>query len=610
LEEQTVSSMYSRLFKLPRLSWIVSFGVVFSLLLDFLVVYGFSRIIGEGLFQVKFFVNLVLCFAILFGAFIVSSILSSYAFVGRFSRVMNSRRTLSVSLFSLIFADGVFVVGWVLYVVLLTPVLVESFMFALTAAFTVRLLVSLVMVDDRLVSSMGDSLIQPLLVSVVLVEFFEPAWFANFLLRFLVVAGIFSAFTFLYVKATGSQLKKVTNVDGRVFFRAFLSEWSAGIGDELEGIIERNSTREDLKIASFSFRSKRGNMKAVMVVPSIHPGPFKGIGSSDLPGYLMRKLERDLGCPVICAHGPSTHGQDLVKSSQCEDIYKETLETLREEGYTSKYSSSLAEVTEGDVSVTCQIFGDFAILTGRSSSSLPIDDVSLRVGNAAVAAAKKSVKEAVFVDCHNSIDPESDYVWPGSRIGRLLVKASRRATKEASQFGKDPFKVGAAKLKATGISKIDGMGEEGVSAIVFQIAKKIVAYVFFDSNNLMLNLRDLLTKELVKMGFDAAEVITSDTHSTSALSPSKMGYNPLGYSTPPDRILQLAAKVSKRALKNLEDASACVGVRVIRQVKVAGEKNIQNILRGVRDSLKVAKRLAPVSFGSATLLSIVPLLLL
>lgn len=602
--------MYSRLFKLPRLSWIISFGVVFNLLLDFLVVYGFSRIIGEGLFQVKFFVNLALCFAILFVAFIVSSVLSSNVFMGRLSRVMNSRRTLGVSLFSLVFADGVFLMGWVLYVVLLIPLLVEFFVFALTAAFTVRLLVSLVMVGDRLVNSMGDSLSQPLLVSVVLLEFFGLAWFATFLSRFLVVAGVFSVFTFVYVKATGSQLKKATNVDGRVFFRAFLSEWSAGIGDELEGIIERNSTREDLKVASFSFRSKRGNMKAVMVVPSIHPGPFKGIGSSDLPGYLMRKLERELGCPVICAHGPSTHGQDLVKSSQCEDIYRETLETLREGRLTSKYSSSLAKVTEGGVSVTCQVLGDFAILTGSSSSSLPIDDVSLQVGNAAVTAAKKFVKEAVFVDSHNCIDPKSDYVWPGSRIGELLVKASQRATEEASQLGKDTFKVGAAKLKATGISKIDGMGEEGVSAIVFQIANKSAAYIFFDSNNLVFNIRDLVTKELVKMGFDAVEVITSDTHSTSALSPSKLGYNPLGYSTPHDKVLQLAATVSKRALKNLEDANACVGVRVVRGVKVAGENNIQNILRGVRDSLRVAKRFAPVSFGSATILSIVPLLLL
>jgi predicted neutral ceramidase superfamily lipid hydrolase len=602
--------MYSRLFKLPRLPWIVSFGILFNILLSFLVTHGFSNLTGENLFQAEFFVNLAICFGIISGAFVISSILSNRVLMGRLSGVMNSRRTLGVSLFSLIFADAVFLVGWVLYAVLLIPLLVEFFVLALAAIFTVRLLVSLVMVGDRLFLSVGDSLSQPLLVSVVLLEFFGLQWFVGFLLRFLVVAGIFFFFTFVYVRTIGSQLKKVTDVDGRIFFRAFLSEWSAGIGDELEGIIERNSTREDLKIASLSFRNKRGKIKAVVVVPSIHPGPFKGIGSSDLPGYLMRKLEKEFGCPVVCLHGPSTHGQDLVRSSQCEDVYVETLETLKGVNFTSDCSSPLAEVSEGGISVSCQVLGDFAILTGSSSSSLPIDDVSLSVGNIAVAATRKFVKEAIFVDSHNCINPDSDYVWPGSRAGKLLVKASQEAAEKASKLQKCPFKVGAAKLRATGISKIDGMGEEGISAIVFQIANSRIVYAFFDSNNLMVNVRAILAKKLVEMGFDSVQVLTSDTHSTSALSPGRMGYNPLGYSTPHERLLQLVASVSKRALSNLEDARVSIGVRVLKEVKVAGEKNIQNILRGVRNSLTVAKKLAPVSFGSATILSMIPLILL
>jgi predicted neutral ceramidase superfamily lipid hydrolase len=602
--------MYSKLFRLPRLSWIISFGIALDLLLSFLLVYGFSHLIGRDLDQVSFLVSLAICFAILFGAFITSSVLSSIAFIRKSSRVMNFRRTLGVSLFSLVFADGIFLLGWFLYVLLSIPILIESLIFALAAAFTVRLLVSLVMVGNHPVISMADSLSQPLLASFVLLEFYGDSVFMIFLLHFLIVVAIFALFTYIYVRIIGSQLKKATGVDGRIFFKAFLSEWSAGVGDELEELIGKNSVKEDLKVASLSFVNKRGRMKAVMVVPSIHPGPFKGIGSSDLPGYLMRKLERDFNCPVICAHGPCTHGQDLVKSGQCEEIYVVTLESLRRGGFESKCSNPLVDAVEGDVSVTCQGFGDFAILTASSSSSLPIDDISLQVGNAAVAAAKKFFKEAVFVDSHSRIDPESDYVWPGSKIGSLLVKASQRVAKEASQLSKESFRVGAAKLKTTGISKIDGMGEEGVSAIVFEIAGKKIVYLFFDSNNLTTDLRDLLAKELTEEGFRAVEILTSDTHSTSALSPGKMGYNPLGCSTPHRKVLQLAITVSRRALRNLEGGSAILSTRVVRGIRVAGEKNIQHILRGVRNSLMVAKRLAPVSFGSATILSVLLLLLL
>jgi predicted neutral ceramidase superfamily lipid hydrolase len=207
------------------------------------------------------------------------------------------------------------------------------------------------------------------------------------------------------------------------------------------------------------------------------------------------------------------------------------------------------------------------------------------------------------VDAHSCIDLESDYVWAGSRISKLLVKLSQRVAENASKLDKQPFKIGAAKLRSTGISRVEGMGEEGVSALAVQVDNKRNVYVFFDSNNLVVNLRELLTKELRGAGFDEVEVLTSDTHSTSALTPGKMGYNPLGFSTPHDKIVKAAIRVANSAVDDLEDASVCVGSRFVEGVKVAGEANMQNILKGVRNSLKVAKRLAPACFGFAAVLS-------
>jgi putative membrane protein len=391
-------------------------------------------------------------------------------------------------------------------------------------------------------------------------------------------------------------------VDGRAFFSSFLSEWSAGVGEELERIIGKNSSEKDLRIAVFSFRTKKGKMKATLIVPSIHPGPFKGVGSSDLPGYLVRKLEKDFSCPAICAHGPSTHGENLVSSRQCEDIYRKTLETL-EQCRIYRDSSMVQRTSEAGISVACQIFGGAALLVSSSSPSLPTDDISFDVGENAIAAALESVKEAVFVDSHSCIDPSSDYVWSGSRISKLLVGLSRGSAEKASRLNKLPFKIGVAKIRSTGISKVEGMGEEGVSALAVQVADKSNVYLFFDSNNLVFDLRRLLTEELVRLGFDEVEVLTSDTHSTSALTPGKIGYNPLGLSTPRNKIVSTAISVANLALKNVEDASVCIGSQVVKGVRIAGEENMQNILKGVRNSLKVAKRLAPVSFGFATVIS-------
>jgi len=608
LGEETVSSMYSRLFKLPRLSRIVVIGILMCTAMDLLFVLSFLHPLSAPSSLLDILESSLFGFVLLIGAFLISSVLT-LGVSRRISEVMNFRRALGVSLFSLTFTTTVFLIGWVLYYVGFSSLLPDFFIFGLAAGFTIRLLVALVTVSGNYLGAIADSLVQPLLEFFLLLPVASTDRLLIFLSTLLIILAIFAVLTSAYVRAIGSQLRRLTGVDGRVFFRSFLSEWSAGTGDQLEEIIGRNSVRKDLRFACFSFRNKRGRMKAIMIVPTVHPGPFKGVGSSNLPAYLMHKLEEDFDCPVVCAHGPSTHGENLVKSSQCKEVYKEILAVLRQKSTPSKYSSQLARATEDGVSVACQIFGGLALLIGSSSSSLPIDDISLAVGDNATSAARRSDIEAFFVDSHSCVNPESDDIWPSSKVSEMIVKASQKAAHEVSKFGREPFRIGAAKIRSTGISRVDGMGEEGVSAIVIQVNEKSIAYVLFDSNNMVPSLRDLLRSELVKTGFDSVEVLTSDTHSTSALTPGKIGYNPLGFSTSHDQILQLSISVANKAKEDAETAVVNARIGVLKGVNVAGEENMQNILRGIRNSIRVAKKLAPISFGVAVLLSIIVVVL-
>ncbi|WXG45050.1 MAG: DUF2070 family protein [Promethearchaeati archaeon SRVP18_Atabeyarchaeia-1] len=600
--------MYSRLFKLPRLSGILVLGIGFSALLDILVVNAFLPLLAEAIFQLTLFAVLLIGFAFLLSSFLLSSFLSSRVFLHRVSGVMNLRRSLGVSLFSLISTSGIFLVGWILLVLSPLSLLREFAVFGLAIGFVIRLLVDSVMLQGHLGRTLADSLSQPILCSIWFLWLLGLSWYIDFILRFIGVTVLFAVSTLLYVKAIGSQLKKFTGIDGRSFFSSFLSEWGAGLGEELEKIIDKNSVKRDLKVAILSFIDMKGKTRSVLIVPTIHPGPFRGVGSSDLPAYLMRSLGDKLGCPVVCAHGPSTHGENLVRSNQREEVYRQ-LAKLLGESPTYDRSSPLAKATSAGVSVGCQIFGDFALLTGGSSSSVPIDDVSLDVGEAAVGAARKYAKEAFFIDSHSCIDASSDYVWSGSKISEAFVKASEKATERASGLAKSAFRVGAAKTRSTGISLNEGMGEEGASALVMKIADQKIAYVFFDSNNLVSNISEQIATELKKRGFSEVEVLTSDTHTTSALTPGKMGYNPLGYSTPYAKLLEIVLSTVTTAEQNMEDAVVCAGVHTLKDVKVAGEENMQNILKGTRGSLRAAKNLAPLAFGLPTLLSIIMLLL-
>jgi putative membrane protein len=553
-------------------------------------------------YQLTLFEVLLSGFAFFFGAFLISSGLSYIVFKSRKSKIMNLRRTLGVSLFSLIFTDAVLLIGWTINYLFTVPLLLIFWIFALCAGFTIRLLVDLVIVNGHYVACFLDSFGQPLLEIAPFIALYRMEWSPSFLLLLIVAVIIFAISSITYVGVVGKQLKRSTGVDGRVFLRSFLTQWSAGVGEELERAIEERSVTKDLRIATLSFVNKKGNTKCILLIPSIHPGPFKGVGSSSFPSYLAQRLEKEFGCPALCAHGPSTHGENLVRSSQYEAIYETTLGILKRcQSYAS--SGPMIRFSEGGMSVACQTFGDSALLVGASSPQFPTDDITLEVGKNAETAAQKFIKKAFFIDSHSCINPESDYVLPGSAISKLLVKLSGRVADSASKLSQRPFMAGAAKLRSTGISRVEGMGEEGVSALVVQVADKRNVYVLFDSNNLVVDLRDLIIRELRGAGFDDAEILTSDTHTTSALRPGKMGYCPLGLLTPHDRIVKAAIQVANSAVNNLEDASVFVASQLIMDVKVAGEENMKNILSGVRDSLKAAKRLAPICFGLATLLS-------
>jgi putative membrane protein len=609
LEEETVSSLYSRLFNLPGTFRAVVLGFVLSLFSSALLVSLFFPLHASLLYRMTMFEVILSGIAIFFGAFVVSSGLSYIVFRRRKSKIMSLRRTLGVSLFSLVFTDAVLLIGWIVGYVLSLSLLLSFWVLGLAVGFTIRLLVNLVIVDGHAMTSFLDSLGQPLLESVPFLVLYPGALSLDFLFLVLLTVIVFAASATAYVRVVGRQLKRSTGIDGRVFLRSFLTEWSAGVAEELEKAIDKNSVTRDLGVATLSFKNKKGKTKCILLIPSIHPGPFKGVGSSSLPSFLMQRLEKDFGCPVLCAHGPSTHGENLVWSSQCQGIYERTLDILKRcRSFTS--ASPIVRLSEDGMSVTCQTFGDYALLVSASSPSLPTDDISLEVGENVVAAAQKSIKKAFFIDSHSCIDPESDYVLPGSAISKLLVKLSERAAINASKLDQRPFMVGASKLRTTGISRVEGMGEEGLSSLVIQVADSRYVYVLFDSNNLVVNLRELIVKGLRDAGFDDVEILTSDTHTTSALRPGKMGYNPLGFLTPHDKIVKTAIQATNSAVENLEDASVCIGSQLIEDVKVAGEENMKNILSGVRNSLKAAKRLAPVCFGLATLVSAILVLLI
>jgi len=101
--------------------------------------------------------------------------------------------------------------------------------------------------------------------------------------------------------------------------------------------------------------------------------------------FLAKKV-----CPVVF-HTPTTHGTDLVSSSESELVVQTMVSMVRPGGVA--IASKPATVKKGDVTVTCQILGG-APLVVITKSPVPTEDLPQEVHDACM---KKLVERGILM---------------------------------------------------------------------------------------------------------------------------------------------------------------------------------------------------------------------
>ena len=77
----------------------------------------------------------------------------------------------------------------------------------------------------------------------------------------------------------------------------------------------------------------------------------------------------------------------------------------------------------------------------------------------------------------------------------------------------------------------EGIGPMGVSVLAMKIeGAGVYACVLVDGNNMVTGLRERLIEALEGVGFDGAEVMTSDIHTVNGIGSTRAGYSPVGAS--------------------------------------------------------------------------------
>jgi putative membrane protein len=122
------------------------------------------------------------------------------------------------------------------------------------------------------------------------------------------------------------------------------------------------------------------------------------------------------------------------------------------------------------------------------------------------------------------------------------------------------------------------------------VAQQETVYVIIDGNNLVSGLREKLLSVFAEIGFEKAEIFTTDTHAVSAVVLGRRGYHPVGEAMDHDLLVKYLKEAATKASGNLEPCKAGCLSLVVPRVRVIGKSQIHSLSTLVDLALQKAKQ--------------------
>jgi len=387
--------------------------------------------------------------------------------------------------------------------------------------------------------------------------------------------------------------------------KAFLANWTEDLNEPLERFFERFGVERDIKVSALAFRAN-GKIKTLMVIPAFHPGPFKSVGSSNLPHTIQASLEKRLPrCVVAVPHGLSGHDLDLASQVQ-NQLVLNSVEKMMDFSSFGSVASPFVRVKRNGATVSCQLINNCALVTltlaPETMEDLPPDLDSFIVNE----AQKHGLSTAISVDAHNSIQGPFNI---NAAINPLKEAVATCLEKVASHES-ESFEVGAAKVVPKEFGLREGMGPSGIVVTAIKVGNQTTAYVTIDGNNMISGLREKILSALSEVGIDDGEVFTTDTHAVNAVVITARGYHPIGEAMDQETLIKYIKQAATNALADLGPAEASWRTENVSDVRVIGEKQVEAMCMLADKAIQRAKRLAISIFPLAGVVLVALLLLL
>jgi putative membrane protein len=503
------------------------------------------------------------------------------------------RRTVALSLFGWIPWLFFIILGVAFGVVFNSWWWIKLCLLGFAGVVTLRTVVFIATSPAGMLRRLLSSLLQPFICIAAFMIFWARLAGANPIqfLPFLVispVAGCVSAFLFLFLLDLLGR--RTYDMPSMSLFRAFMLNWVAGLNSPLEELLEKLGEDADVEVSFLKFDSSKP--KATIIVPLVHPGPFKNIGSSLLPSMLKHEFEKKFGCDACVPLGILGHELDLASQAQNQKIIDYVLTSAKFSASASK-ATPFVRVTEVFATASCQVFGKTAFLSFTLAPKTT-EDLPQELGRIVrEEAGKHGLDCAIVVNAHNSIDGTVDME---ESLGTLRAVASN-CLKKAASLPSKPFEVGAATVFPKEFTLKDGMGPGGITVIVVEVVEQKSAYVIIDGNNMISGLREEILSALASMGFHESEVFTTDTHAVSAVVLGQRGYHPVGEVMNHEALIGYIKEAAKAAAAKLERCKAGCLTVVVPKVRVIGKARLESLLVLVDRVLQKAKQIVIPIFG-------------
>jgi putative membrane protein len=417
---------------------------------------------------------------------------------------------------------------------------------------------------------------------------------------------IFFIITLLWIHIVNTPFRRNFGVNGLLLTKHALTQFTKDnrAGTVLESeFFTKIGSNSDQRVGVVCIKSPEETsgskpIRTLMVIPSVHPGPFGILGGSNLPAKLFKNL-RNITENLMVFHGPAAHAQNLVATTECDKIARK----VRTLAMTTEYSDKVSafrrasvkyqtrtadnEVKNSNLTICTQQFGNGLVYI-HTSAPEPTDDIDNPTGEAIVIKSESETgKKALFIDAHNCLEPGTGEVFFGSEKANKMLKLISKLNADLDDTPAYTLETGFAADYNFNIS--EGFGPMGIQVLVIRCEsdseKNTYAYILFDGNNMVSGLREQILNSIAPY-VDDAEVFTTDNHIVNA---TMGGYNPVGLKIEPKRIIQNIQKLVKRAKDNLAYSEVGVNSGIVKNIRILGKNMPMRLSTTINTTIAIMK---------------------